>query len=235
MIRVSISRGTARAIWGKDGDISQTPLVGLTNRYYQTYNDGANPYDRMDDATASQDLQSVANILDWTATAGHQGVNWFHLYLQGSTGSTWGEKLMLKSGSMTMSVNGETGWRTSLSGATPVYDTVLGGTPETQNAISPDFNPATQLFSVTGDFFVDENGNGVFDAGDTEPAAGEDYTIWFYAKLNNWTYHDDYGNWVGGNPGYIEGTITARTIPEPASVMIWGLFAGLGVFMLRRR
>ena len=37
-------------------------------------------------------------------------------------------------------------------------------------------------------------------------------------QIRNWTYIDDYGNGIGGDPGYIEGTLMATAVPEPASV-----------------
>jgi len=228
-------QGTARAIWGQGRTTLDLNDGGETGRYYQTYNDGADPLDRMNDATAAKDLQSVDNILDWTASQGHQGMNWVQLYLQAGSGSTWGEKVVLKSGSITSSVNGEFGWRIPTGyGDTPVYDTLLGGDPATnQNAISPDANPAEKLFSATGDFFIDVDGSGTFNAGDTDLVVGQDYTIWFFAKLNNWTYDDDYtAPTTGGNPGYIEGTIIATATPEPATMSLLALGS---LAMLRRR
>ena len=225
-------QGTARAIWGLD----RTPLNlnggGQTARYYQTYNDGASPYDRMGDATAAKDLQSVANILSWGASFGHQGVCWMQLYLQGPNEDTWGGKVVLKSGSMSPSVNGEYLWTTELSGATPTFNTNLGGDEASQQAISS-HKPADELWSVTADFFVDENGDGLYDGGDSDVVLNDNYTIWFYAKLNNWTYDDDYtAPTTGGNPGYIEGTLIATAVPEPATM---GLLALGGLFLLRRR
>ena len=236
-------QGTARAIWGKQGETLRTTLdlnlTGETGRYYQTYNDGVDPYDRMGDATAAQDLQSVENILSWTAQHSYQGINWMQLYLQGGSGSTldWGERIVWTgSGSMTPSVNGEFGWRIPGGyGDTPVYDTLLGSNPNTNwNAISPDANPAEKLFSVTGDFFYDTDGSGTFNAGDTDLVLGQDYTIWFFAKLSNYTYIDDYGNGIGGNPGYIEGTLMATAVPIPGAV--WLLGAGLfGLVGIRKK
>lgn len=214
-------QGTARAIWGQGRTALDINGTGTPGRYYQTYNDGVDPYDRMDAATAAKDLQSVANILDWNASAGHQGINWIQLYLQGGNAPSWGEKVVLKSGTMSPSANGEFGWTASLSGPTPVFETILGGDPATnQNAVSLDYNPAETVFSVTADFFYDANGNGIFDSGDSDLVAGIDYTIWFMARLNNWTYSDDYGTTVSGNPGYIEGTIIASAVPIPSALLL---------------
>ncbi|MDY7010591.1 MAG: PEP-CTERM sorting domain-containing protein [Planctomycetota bacterium] len=228
-------QGTARYIGGPRTDYHNIP----TGRYYMTYSDAGGYGSRDTGATAAKDLTSVANILRFGGDAGYQGVNWFQLYLQGGSGSTWGEKVVLKSGStMTPSVNGEFGWRIPTGyGNTPVYDTLLGGDPDVnQNAFSPVFNPAEKLFSVTGDFFVDENGNGVYDAGDTGLVIGQDYTIWFYARLTNWHYVDDYGNDAWGNPGYIEGTIIATAVPEPLTMLaVFTGVAGLAGYVRKRR
>lgn len=225
-------QGTARYIGGPRTDYHNIP----TNRYYMTYSDAGGYGSRDTGATAAQDLTSVANILSFGGDAGYQGVNWFQLYLQGGSGSTWGEKVVLKSGSMTPSVNGEFGWRIPTGyGNTPVYDTLLGGDPTTnQNAFSPVFNPAEKLFSVTGDFFVDENGSGAYDAGDTDLVLGQDYTIWFYARLQNWHYVDAYGNDAWGNPGYIEGTLEATAVPVPGAVLLGILGLGAAGLKLRK-
>ena len=229
-------QGTARYVGGPRTDYHDIP----TGRYYTTYSDAEGYGGRDTGATAAQDLTSVANILSFGGDAGYQGVNWFQLYLQAGSGSTWGEKVVWTgSGSMTPSVHGEFGWKIPTGyGNTPVYDTILGGDPNVdQNAFSPTFNPADHLFSVTGDFFVDENGNGVNDTGDTDLVVGQDYTIWFYARLQNWHYVDDYGNDAWGNPGYIEGTLTATATPEPATIImiLGGGIAGLAGIVRRKK
>jgi len=105
------------------------------------------------------------------------------------------------------------------------FNTVLGGAGH-QNALSPDFNPADNLWSVTGDFYVDENANGQYDAGDSDLVLDQDYTIWFSASFNNWHIVDGYtptnDNW---GSFLMEGTIIATATPEPSTMLLLG--AGL--------
>ena len=238
--------GTARYV--------QTSSV--TGRYYQTYNDGT----RDAGATASGDLQSVQNIMQWNAFAGYQGVSHLQLWLSnGNNAPQWGETVVQVGyqGSLTASVNGEYDWDAAIlenpwdaDGNNPPYvpgtdeygiahfNTELGGAGH-QNAISPDFNPAEKLWSVTGDFYVDENANGQYDPGtDSALMVGQQYPIWFAATFNNWHCVDDYGNDAWGS-FLVEGTLMATAVPEPASLIIWGLLgaagAGLGVWRRRRR
>ena len=215
-------QGTARRIDGSHDGSTPTP----TGTRYLTYNDGS--LGRDTGATAAQDLQSVANILSWSANGGYQGVSWLQLYLQGGNGPNWGEKVVLKSGAMSPSVNGEYDWTATLSGSTPVFNTVLGGAGH-QNAISS-YHPADKLWSVTGDFFVDVNENGTYESGtDTDLVAGQDYTLWFEANLNNWTYTDDYGNATAYGPAVIEGTLIATAVPEPTAWCLLGIGALIGL------
>jgi hypothetical protein len=152
---------------------------------------------------------------------------------------------------------GSDGWRTTDAGGSSVihgidgYDTVvfntnLGGTPETQNAISPGFNLADSTWSVTGDFYVDVDASNSYTPGDTDLVVGQQYTIWFAANFNNWLFDDEYGTTPGpgygnapvtgkyddwGSPG-VQGTLIATATPKPASVLVWGVLglaaAGFG-------
>ena len=222
-------------------------LIENTNsgRYYKTYGEVASPRDT--GATPAQDLQSVANILGWTgAEYGYQGLSHIQLWLRNDTNvRNWGEKVVQVAyqGSLTASVNGEYDWTAQVAedpwdadGDNPPYvpgtdqygivnfNTELGGAGH-QNAISPNFNPADQLWSVTGDFYIDENTNGLYDAGDTALVVGQQYTIWFAANLNNWHCVDDYGNDTWGSP-LVQGTILATAVPEPVTMA--GLALGIG-------
>jgi hypothetical protein len=225
---------------------------GVTGRYYQTYNDGT----RDIGATAAKDLQSVANILDWSATVGFQGVSHIQLWLSNATNAPkWGEKVVQVGyqNSLTASVNGEYDWTATIGenpwdadGNNPPYvpgedqygivhyNTVLGGAGH-QNALSLDFNPADDLWSVTGDFYVDNNANGVYDTGDTDLVLGDEYTLWFSAAFNNWHCVDAYGNDAWGS-FLMEGTLSATAVPEPITMA--GLVLGLGslaTYLRRRR
>ncbi len=178
-------QGEARRLW-------DTP----TGRYYLTYN-----------------LESIAGILGWDGvSAGYQGVSHLQLWFHGAAGNTWGEQVVRSSFS-SASVNGEYDWTADVSTDYVHFNTVLGGEGH-QNAISPFFKPAETLWSVTGDFFFDNNNNGTLDAGiDEDLAVGQEYTIWFNAAMNNWRCLDAYGNDNWGNPD-IEGTIIAVAVPQ---------------------
>lgn len=234
--------GTARYI--QNLNILYDNTGSSVSRYYQTYNDGT----RDTGATATQDLQSVQNILEWSATAGFQGVSHLQLWLSDmSSVPAWGEKVVQVGyqGSLVASVNGEYDWTAKIEenpwdtdGNSPPYvpgtdeygiahfNTVLGG-PGHQNAISPDFNLADKLWSVTGEFYVDENANGQYDLGtDSLPVLGQDYPIWFAASFNNWRCVDAYGNDVWAS-FTMQGTLMATAVPEPGSFIVWGLLGAV--------
>jgi len=184
-----------------------------TGRYYLTYNDST----RDTDATALHDLQSIANILDWSGMwAGYQGVSHLQLWLNnGANVRNWGEVLVAKPGTLTASAD-EFGWTTNVSGDIAHFNTLLGLPPDTHNAISPSYNPADNLWTVTGDFYVDVDEDGSYTEGtDEDLFIGQEYTIWFYAANNNWRCVDDYGNDAWGSPD-IEGTITATAVAADA-------------------
>ncbi|MBN1395352.1 MAG: PEP-CTERM sorting domain-containing protein [Pirellulales bacterium] len=219
--------GTARFVHGTDAD----PIP--TGRAYRTYNDAT----RDSGATAEQDLQSVANIIDWTAAAGYQGMSHVQLWLLGGDiVRGWGEKILAKDiNAVTASVNGEYDWSGYVSEGYIHYNTVLGGEGH-QNAISPDYNPAEQVWTITGDFYVDVDGSDSFTAGDTDLVLGEGYAIWFNAALNNWHCVDDYGNDAWGHPD-IEGSLIATVVPEPSTsaLLIIGGLSALAAAWFRKR
>jgi len=223
-------------------------------RYYQTYNEGT----RHLGSTAEEDLLTVANVLTFQATAGYQGVSHVQLWLSDSANAPkWGEKVVQvgNQAGLTASAGGEVAWTAEVNehpwdadGDDPPYEpgtdqygivhynTVLGGTPAEQNAISPDFNPADALWSVTGDFYVDENANGQYDSAvDSDLVIGQDYTLWFSAWTNNWYVEDDYGNGEWGS-FEIQGTLKATAVPEPVTMagLVMGIGA-LGGYIRRRR
>ena len=195
-------QGTARHLENSTNSQELNPLL----RYYMTYNDSDTGRD--DGATPEEDLESISNILGWTASCPHQGVCHLQLWLKdGYNVTLWGEKVIADSFSGA-SVNGETDWNADVSTGYAHFNTVLGG-PENQNAISLDVRPAENLWYVAGDFY---------DLDDSDLEVGKEYTIWFYATLNNWHYVDAYGNdnWdlALWNQAYIEGTIIAVALPE---------------------
>ncbi len=203
-------QGIARRIWDSP-----------TGRYYLTYNDST----RDSGATATDDLESVANILGWDGCwAGYQEASHLQLWLRGSIGNTWGEQVVRNVDFTAASVYDEFGWTADVSTGWVHYNTVLGGNPSVdQNAISPCFHPAECLWSVTGDFFIDNNGNGTYDSAvDSDLVVGQQYTIWFNAALNNWHLVDTYGNDAWGSPD-AEGTIIATAFPAAISDEIGGI------------
>ena len=211
-------QGTARYIWDSP-----------TGRSYRTYNDAT----RDAGATAAQDLQSVANILDWSATAGYQGVSHVQLWLQGGTvAQAYGEVILAKPGTLSAFTD-EFDWTTDVVGDSVHFNTVLGG-PGHQNAVSPDFNPADHLWSITGDFYVDVDASSSFTAGDTDLVFGQQYTLWFNAAFNNWNCVDDYGNAAWGAPD-VQGTFVATVVPVPGAVLLGVLGMGVAGLKLRRR
>ena len=115
------------------------------------------------------------------------------------------------------------------------YNTTLGGEGH-QNAISPSYNPADELWTVTGDFYVDNNTNSVYDAGDTDLIVGQDYTIWVAGAFNNWHCVDAYGNDNWGSLS-MEGTLVATATPEPGTLVLLTLagLTGLAAAWIRRR
>lgn len=139
---------------------------------------------------------------------------------------------------MTASVNGEFGWTTNTTPSGGLsfvhYNTELGGDPATnQNALSPDFNPADQKWTVSGDFYVDEDGNGAYDSAvDTDLVLGDEYAIWFNAAFNNWHVVDAYGNDAWGNPD-MQGSLMATAVPVPGAVLLGVL--GLSVVGIKLR
>jgi hypothetical protein len=222
-------QGTARRVWTGGQTLP-------TGRSYRTYNDAG----RDPGATAAQDLQSVADIVGWTgASAGYEGVSYVQLWLRGGN-DAWGEKVKVKSGTLTASMNGEYDWTANVDAyGTPTFNTILGG-PGHQNAISPTFNTAKNLWSVTGDLYVDNDGDGVYDTGE-DLVGGNQYTIWFNATTNNWPWRDDYNQttdlWQDPWP-QIQGTILATATPEPATIVVWSLLgvgSWLGTRVWRRR
>lgn len=222
-------QGTARRIYDSP-----------TGRYYHTYSDVG----RDAGATATQDVDSVASILGWNgATAGYQGVSHIQLWLQGGNEGNWAGKIVQNTNvDLTISVD-ETGWQTTDAGGSHVevddnggydtvhFNTILGGTPETQNALSA-WNQADNAWSVTGDFYVDNNGNGIYDTGDEDLVLNQQYTIWFHANFNNWRCVDDYGNDAWGSLS-LEGSIMATAVPEPTTIALVGL-GTLGLFRKKR-
>ena len=186
----------------------------------QTYTGGTN-----------QNLSEIQTLLDYTATAGYQGVSHIQFWLSdGANVVNWGETVVQQNNSLLTASTDEFGWTTNVevngwdsTKSIAHFNTNLGGTGN-QNALSPDFNKADNLWSVTGDFYNDVNTNGVYDAGDLNLVIDEDYTLWFSAKFNNWS----------GKNFTMEGSILASAVPEPASILLLG-FGLLGLAGVSRK
>ena len=203
---------------------------------YTTYSDG-----RPIGQNATDDIANVASAYG-ACTLEYQGISQIQLWLRGGITTTWGETVVQKPSAgqnLTISTDGAGGWSTGSSVQVDVdggYDSVVfnhDGNPATDPWLNGS-NLMSETFSVTGDFYVDENDNGIYDDGiDSDLVEGTDYTLWFYAPMNNCYFEDAYnsGSYINtgveNEKGAMEGTI-----PEPATM---GLLVLGGLFLLRRR
>jgi PEP-CTERM motif-containing protein len=206
---------------------------------YTTYDDAS--YDRPVGQNATDDIANIASSYS-ACTAEYQGISQIQLWLRGGI-SRWGETIVQKPSAgqnLTISTGGAGGWTTGSQVQVDVdaggYDSVVfnhNGNPATDPWLNGD-NLMSETFSVTGDFYVDENGNGVYDAGDSDLVEGTKYVLWFYAPVNNCYFQDAYnpGSYINtgmeNEKGAIEGTI-----PEPATMSLLGI--GLLALIRRRR
>jgi hypothetical protein len=145
----------------------------------------------------------------------------------------WGEKILVKSGTLSASINGEYNWTADVApSGTPIFNTVLGD--ETHQEAISSFNYAEQLWTVTGDLYFDDDNDGVYDGIGEDLVLNHQYTIWFGATTNNWPCNDDYENSTSESPfPQITGTLMATATPEPATMAL--LVMGGIATLLRRR
>ncbi len=230
-------QGTARRFVYQTRVDDQSPW-GLEAEY-TTYDDDY--YDRPIGQNATDDIANIASAYS-ACTEVYQGISWIQLWLRGGTNvQHWGETVVQKPSigqNLTISTGGAGGWSTGSQVDVDVdggYDSVVfnhNGNPATDPWLNGS-NLMSETFSVTGDFYVDENGNGTYEDGiDSDLVEGTVYTLWFYAVMNNCYFEDAYnaGSYINtGMPnekGAMEGTI-----PEPATICL----LGLGVLGLLRK
>jgi len=160
----------------------------------------------------------------WLAGLGTgQGISGFNLWLQddaSNQAAMWGEKIALTNAySTAITPFASSGWTASVYTVGDEWGSAWKGRQLiTYTANSADYylRPGTTAdFGFTADIY----GIG--------GATGPDYQIWVGS-----------GNVVGVDGGYFQRAITANAVPEPTTILVWGLLglaaAGFGVWRRKR-
>jgi hypothetical protein len=173
--------------------------------------------------------------------------SWF---IDGYNATTWGEKYLIKPGT-TVTATTPTGSGWGISYVTDPYTGYNGTCVQfytLQSAQRLRLNGADiGNFTITADLFIDNNGNKVFDAGDVEVVAGDHIRMWvgdlngddapFYRSDTQAIYYTgaNYCTQAGQGGSGFEAALDVAAIPEPATMVVWGLLGVIGYGIYRRR
>jgi hypothetical protein len=174
----------------------------------------------------------------------NDGIAVFNSWLiDGGNAQSWGEKHLVKPDT-TVSATSVDGWSYRIIhnpyGPSLPGDVVQWYTLDPTKRLRPG-GADIGNFTMTADLFLDNNTNGVLDAGDTEVNGGDTLRMWF-GNLNGDDapfYRSDtqalyfngaiYSNSAGNAGSGFEAVLEVGAIPEPTAIIIWALFGALGL------